>query len=175
MRRRATWSGGGLASVCAYCRLHQEHSELIHHVEHIVAKQHGGSDDPDNPALACHRCNLHNQPEAVQYLQRRGLQDSALLEQLGLGYAPGGNLRRHLAGLGYSLEQLLEVGLITPQMAVEFELIEGGRVGQQLGNGLRARHRGQFLLQRGHTLSEGQRLEEFDEADQVAARPQPWQ
>ena len=44
---------------CEYCRLHQEHSELIHHVEHIVARQHGGSDDPDNLALACHRCNLH--------------------------------------------------------------------------------------------------------------------
>jgi len=47
---------------CEYCRLHQEHSELIHHVEHIVAKQHGGSDDPDNLALACHRCNLHKGP-----------------------------------------------------------------------------------------------------------------
>ena len=25
----------------------------------MTAKQHGGSDDIDNPALACHRCNLH--------------------------------------------------------------------------------------------------------------------
>jgi hypothetical protein len=47
---------------CEYCRLHQEHSELIHHVEHIVARQHGGSDDPDNFALACHRSNLHKGP-----------------------------------------------------------------------------------------------------------------
>jgi len=47
---------------CEYCRSHQEHSELIHHVEHIVAKQHGGSDDPDNLALACHRCNIHKGP-----------------------------------------------------------------------------------------------------------------
>ena len=47
---------------CEYCRLHQEHSELVHHVEHIVAKQHGGSDDPDNLALACHRCNLQKGP-----------------------------------------------------------------------------------------------------------------
>jgi hypothetical protein len=25
----------------------------------IVARQHGGPDDPNNLALACHRCNLH--------------------------------------------------------------------------------------------------------------------
>jgi hypothetical protein len=44
---------------CEYCRLHQEHSGLRHHIEHIMAKQHGGADDADNLALACHRCNLH--------------------------------------------------------------------------------------------------------------------
>ena len=44
---------------CEYCRLHQEYSGLRHHIEHITAKQHGGSDDADNLALACHRCNLH--------------------------------------------------------------------------------------------------------------------
>jgi D-arabinose 1-dehydrogenase-like Zn-dependent alcohol dehydrogenase len=47
---------------CEYCRLHQGHSNLRHHVEHIVAKQHGGSDDEYNLALACHRCNLHKGP-----------------------------------------------------------------------------------------------------------------
>jgi len=47
---------------CEYCLLPQAHSELAHHIEHIVAKQHGGSDDPDNLALACHRCNLCKGP-----------------------------------------------------------------------------------------------------------------
>jgi hypothetical protein len=47
---------------CEYCRLPQEYSELKHHVEHVVAQQHGGSDDADNLALACHRCNLHKGP-----------------------------------------------------------------------------------------------------------------
>lgn len=47
---------------CEYCCLRQEHSNLRHHVEHIMAKQHGGSDDVDNLALACHRCNLHKGP-----------------------------------------------------------------------------------------------------------------
>ena len=47
---------------CEYCRLRQEHSELRHHIEHIVAKQHSGSDDAGNLALACHRCNLQKGP-----------------------------------------------------------------------------------------------------------------
>ena len=42
------WAG----DPCEYCLLRQEYSHLAHHIEHIVAKQHGGSDDPDNFALA---------------------------------------------------------------------------------------------------------------------------
>lgn len=47
---------------CEYCLLPQQHSELNLHVEHVVAKQHGGSDEPANLALACHRCNLRKGP-----------------------------------------------------------------------------------------------------------------
>lgn len=47
---------------CEYCGLRQVHSKLRHHVEHIVAKQHGGSSEADNLALACHRCNLRKGP-----------------------------------------------------------------------------------------------------------------
>ena len=32
------------------------------YIEHIVAKQHRGSDDGENLALACHRCNLQKGP-----------------------------------------------------------------------------------------------------------------
>ena len=42
---------------CEYCRLAEEHSTLRFHVEHIVAKQHRGTDEPDNLALACPECN----------------------------------------------------------------------------------------------------------------------
>ena len=47
---------------CEYCLLRQAHSELTHHIEHIVARQHGGRDDINNLALACHRCNLRKGP-----------------------------------------------------------------------------------------------------------------
>ncbi len=58
---------------------------------------------------------LHRSSEAVEYLHHRGLQDPDLIAELGLGYAPGGNLRRHLADFGYSLDLLLRTGLINHQ------------------------------------------------------------
>jgi DNA primase len=58
---------------------------------------------------------FHRHPEATQYLERRGLRDPAIIEELGLGYAPGGALRRHLVACGYSLDFLLQIGLINSQ------------------------------------------------------------
>jgi len=39
------------------------------HVEHIVSKQHGGTDDPGGLALACDRCNAYKGPH---FVVRRG-------------------------------------------------------------------------------------------------------
>ena len=44
---------------CEYCRLPQLYSGLRFHIEHIIARQHGGSDDSENLALACPECNYH--------------------------------------------------------------------------------------------------------------------
>jgi DNA primase len=54
-------------------------------------------------------------PPALQYLHQRGLRDPELIHQLGIGYAPGGSLRRYLSRLGYGSELLLQTGLINPQ------------------------------------------------------------
>lgn len=43
---------------CEYCSLPQEREPLTFHIEHILPRQHGGTDIPDNLALACHHCNL---------------------------------------------------------------------------------------------------------------------
>src|ERR1700681_4469962 len=64
---------------------------------------------------AFYRAQLHRHPEAAEYLRQRGLCHPELIEELGLGYAPGGNLRRHLADLGYSFDLLLRTGLISNQ------------------------------------------------------------
>ena len=64
---------------------------------------------------AFYQFQLHRHPEAIRYLEQRGLHDPALIEEMGIGYAPGGNLRRHLAALGYSFDLLLDSGLISSQ------------------------------------------------------------
>jgi 5-methylcytosine-specific restriction endonuclease McrA len=56
VRRRAN-------DTCEYCRLPQHATPVIpFHVEHIVSRQHGGADDPDQLALACDRCNAYKGP-----------------------------------------------------------------------------------------------------------------
>jgi DNA primase len=65
-----------------------------------------------NHAHAFCQLQLHRYPEAARYLQQRGLRDPAIIEELGIGYASGGTLRRHLAGMGYSFDLLLHSGLI---------------------------------------------------------------
>jgi DNA primase len=65
--------------------------------------------------VAFFQLQLHRYSEAVQYLQQRGVQDPELIAELGIGYAPGGNLRRHLADLGYPFDLLLRTGLINHQ------------------------------------------------------------
>jgi len=43
---------------CEYCRMHQSLQGATFHVEHITPQVAGGSDEPDNLALACPGCNL---------------------------------------------------------------------------------------------------------------------
>ena len=43
---------------CEYCRLPQSVAASVRfHVEHIRPRQHGGTDDIENLALACPNCN----------------------------------------------------------------------------------------------------------------------
>ena len=51
---------------------------------------------------AFYQLQLHRHPGSRCNIWRtRGLRDPALIAELGIGYAPGGNLRRHLAAQGY--------------------------------------------------------------------------
>lgn len=44
---------------CEYCRFHEENLPFWpFHLDHIIAGQHAGPDDPANLAWACQRCNL---------------------------------------------------------------------------------------------------------------------
>jgi hypothetical protein len=51
------------ANSCEYFRLPQEATPFAtFHIEHITPKQHHGTDDPSNLAVACHHCNGHKGP-----------------------------------------------------------------------------------------------------------------
>ena len=48
---------------CEYCGIHQRiYPDFAFHIEHIVARQHGGEDELDNLALSCHLCNSKKGP-----------------------------------------------------------------------------------------------------------------
>jgi len=57
LRRAVRERAGGL---CEYCRLPDWLPPVEpFHLEHILARQHGGLTVADNLAWACHRCNRH--------------------------------------------------------------------------------------------------------------------
>src|SRR6266536_6455575 len=55
VRRRAS-------SRCEYCLFPQDSFRQSFHIEHIVARQHGGPTELRNLALACLRCNWKRGP-----------------------------------------------------------------------------------------------------------------
>ena len=83
---------------CEYCRLH--------HIEHIVSRQHGGSDDVENLALACHRCNLHKGRNLTGIDPLRGLVQILFHPRHDQWY-------EHFAFRGASLEGLTPAGRVT--------------------------------------------------------------
>jgi DNA primase len=64
-------------------------------------------------AAAFYQSQLNHHEQALQYLNQRGLRDPDLIRHLGIGYAPGGSLRRHLTALGHPLKRLIDSGLVT--------------------------------------------------------------
>jgi hypothetical protein len=44
---------------CQYCRMHQRLQGATFHIEHVVPRAKGGTDELLNLALACPSCNLH--------------------------------------------------------------------------------------------------------------------
>ena len=58
---------------CEYCLLPQDASILPHQVDHIIGRQHRGSDEIDNLCLCCIRCNLKNGPNIASVDSQTGL------------------------------------------------------------------------------------------------------
>ena len=85
-------------------------------------------------AATFYQQQLDRYPEALDYLKQRGLQDPATIQELRIGYAPGGSLRRHLMDEGHCFDLLRRLGLVNSQgrdtfyRRVVFPCCQGGRV-----------------------------------------------
>jgi DNA primase len=64
---------------------------------------------------AFYQLELHRHREGMEYLAQRGVGEAKLIEELGIGYAPGASLRPHLQALGYPPERVRRIGLIDSQ------------------------------------------------------------
>jgi DNA primase len=71
-----------------------------------------GEDEALRETVDLYQQQLGRHAEALDYLHSRGVHDARLIEQLSIGYAPGGMLYRHMSRLGYPADVLLGVGLI---------------------------------------------------------------
>jgi len=55
---------------CEYCHLHEDNSDYFtFHVEHVIARQHGGLDDPDLLCYACSECNWSKGPNLAGLIE----------------------------------------------------------------------------------------------------------
>ena len=52
---------------CEYCRLPQSASRFTFHIEHTLARQHGGKTTWGNLALSCPDCNSHKGPNIANF------------------------------------------------------------------------------------------------------------
>jgi 5-methylcytosine-specific restriction endonuclease McrA len=58
---------------CEYCHLRQGDAPFIkHQIEHVIPRQHRGSDDLSNLALACYRCNKYKGPNLSAFDPQTG-------------------------------------------------------------------------------------------------------
>jgi DNA primase len=102
-------------------------------------------------AAAFYQQQLDRYPEALSYLNKRGLEDPILIKELEIGYAPGGCLRRHLTAQGYSFNFLRQVGLLTAQGAdafyqrIVFPLRQGEHIINLYGRSIGAAFAHRFL------------------------------
>src|ERR1700689_1710718 len=92
-------------------------AELYHQVKFpqavVLLRQWRGVEPVLQEAVRFYRTQLHRHSESFAYLYQRGIRSAALIEEMRIGYAPGGCLRGWLTQLGHSLPALCQTGLVT--------------------------------------------------------------
>ena len=121
---------------CEYCRLHEDDADFLSfHVEHVVAKQHGGTDDPDILCFACAECNWAKGPNVAglfggklyPLFNRQGEARSFLLQ---LGLRDRGTAQLRLFGDHSRAGQSDELRVVVQNVKIR---IEGKSLSLQLG------------------------------------------
>jgi DNA primase len=94
-----------------------------------------------------YRQQLSRNLEAQCYLRSRGIEDPEIVEEMGIGWAPGGCLRAYLQDLGYSRAQMISSGFVDAQgrdrlwRAVTFPIAETASMYGRHTNPADGRHR----------------------------------
>jgi HNH endonuclease len=52
---------------CEYCLTPQAATHQVHHIDHIIARQHGGTNEDNNLALCYMTCNLNKGPNLATF------------------------------------------------------------------------------------------------------------
>jgi DNA primase len=86
-----------------------------------------------------YQVQLDRHPEAVAYLQQRGIHQPQVIDEFAIGYAPGGCLRHWMISLGYSLSELQQAGLVNAAGLDSFSHrivfpLEANLYGRAIGN-----------------------------------------
>jgi DNA primase len=98
--------------------------ELLHGLDFSAAlaslqlAADGGAGDGQrlwSDACDFYRHQLRSSIEAQDYLRSRGIEDLGVVEEMGIGYAPGGCLRGYLQDLGYPRAAIVSSGLVDHQ------------------------------------------------------------
>lgn len=121
VRRRAN-------DACEYCGLPQQASVLPHQIDHIIGRQHRGTDDVENLCLCCIRCNLKKGPNI------------ASIDPIARLVSPLYHPRRHAWSEHFAVVEAMIIGL-TAEGRTTVELMD-------MNNEERVRLRG-VLLRRG--------------------------
>ncbi len=84
---------------CEYCLLPEESDEWPFHVEHVIARQHGGSEELENLCWSCSRCNLYKGPN-IASLDRETRELAGLYDPRKLSWNDHFTMRNaHIVGL----------------------------------------------------------------------------
>ncbi|MBC7784634.1 MAG: HNH endonuclease [Burkholderiales bacterium] len=97
------------AARCEYCLLPASISPIPFHIEHIVARIHGGETNEANLAYACMRCNCHKGTNL-------GTVDALTQQHTRLFNPRHDRWREHFTLAGHSIVGLTQVGRATVQL-----------------------------------------------------------